>query len=46
MQKKKANAGEVKVTLDIGDIYTISTDDLKAKYFPCLPVLITGVSQG
>ena len=46
MQKKKANAGEIKDPLDIGDICTISTDDLKEKYFPYLPVLITGVTQG
>lgn len=46
MWKKKANAGEIKDPLDIGDICTISTDDLKEKYFPYLPVLITGVTQG
>jgi hypothetical protein len=46
MQKKKANAGEFKDPLDIGDICAISTDDFKKKYIPYLPVLITGVTQG
>jgi hypothetical protein len=43
MRKKKANAEEFKDPLEIGDIGTISTDDLKSKYFPYLPVLITGI---
>jgi len=36
MRKKKANAEELKDPLEIGDICTISTDDLKIKYFPYL----------
>lgn len=46
MRKKKANAEEFKDPLEIGDICTISTDDLKTKYFPYLPVLITGIVKG
>jgi hypothetical protein len=43
MRKKKVNAEQFKDPLEIGDIGTISTDDLKSKYFPYLPVLITGI---
>ena len=46
MRKKKANAEELKDPLEIGDICTISTDDLKKKYFPYLPVVITGIVKG
>ncbi len=33
MRKKKANAEVFKGPLELGDICTISTDDLKTKYF-------------
>jgi hypothetical protein len=46
MRKNKANAKELKDPLEKGDICTISTNDLKTKYFPYLPVLITGVIMG
>jgi hypothetical protein len=39
MRKKKTNAEEFKDPLEIGDICTISTNELKTKYFPYLPVL-------